>query len=228
MLLPSRQFILLALYAGLLLLLSPCAVQAQTFNFTSQVFRQTSGSGKDTQFTASGTGVNPIQSPVGAGLTFNTNVQNYYAPPNTGFGFNWRGTFTTTSAGTYIFTVTADDGFRCSLTPPGGAAINFGNWSDNSPSPVPYSVTLAANTTYALAMDYYENGAGGGYSPSVRAARRRRRFHLRRPILLEQLFSTVFNYNGQILPLRLTIIFIDRLLVATIGRLQPVSMAILL
>ena len=84
--------------------------------------------------------------------------------PNSPFGIRWSGNFYAPYSGTYTFTVTADDGFRFSLTVAGNSVGSFSRWDVASTGPVTntYQVMLTAGTTYAFGLDYFEDGAGGG------------------------------------------------------------------
>ncbi|MCO5238338.1 MAG: hypothetical protein M9933_18935 [Chitinophagaceae bacterium] len=67
------------------------------------------------------------------------------------------------SAGTYLFTVGGDDGYRLSLD--GGATWVINGWVDQS-----YTVrtfTIALNGTYNMVLEFYENGGENRISFSV-------------------------------------------------------------
>ncbi len=91
-----------------------------------------------------------------------------------GFSATWDGSFTFTSAGTYTFTATADDGIRVFVD--GNKVIDA--WKDQGATTYTAPVTLTAGS-HTVHVEYYENGGaavaevswtqtsggGGGGSP---------------------------------------------------------------
>jgi hypothetical protein len=69
-------------------------------------------------------------------------------------------------AGTYMFTVGGDDGYRLSLD--GGATWVINNWNDQSYSITTYTGSLSG--TLNLVLEYYENGGDNRLSFAVSAA----------------------------------------------------------
>ena len=77
--------------------------------------------------------------------------------PDGEFSVRWTGTVTTTAAGgTYTFYTTTDDGAR--LWVDGQLLID--EWHDQSPTEHSGTISLAADTTYLIRMDYREDGGG--------------------------------------------------------------------
>lgn len=74
--------------------------------------------------------------------------------------FRLRRTF---PAGTYIFTVGGDDGFRLSLN--GGTTWHINRWVDQSYNTTSYTVYL--NGTYDMVLEFYENGGDNRLSFAV-------------------------------------------------------------
>ena len=58
------------------------------------------------------------------------------------------------AAGTYVFTIGGDDGYRFSLD--GGSTWAINRWNDQSYTTSTYSVSL--NGTYNMVLEYYQNG----------------------------------------------------------------------
>jgi autotransporter-associated beta strand protein len=76
----------------------------------------------------------------------------------TNFSVRWVGQLlTTSSAGTYTFTTTSDDGSRVWVN--GQLVVN--NWAYQGPIARSGTITLAANTYYDIRVEY-EQGVGGG------------------------------------------------------------------
>ena len=71
----------------------------------------------------------------------------------------------TMSAGTYVFTVGADDGYRFSLD--GGITWVINRWNDQSYNITTYTTTL--NGTYNMVIEYYENGGQNSLSFTMSA-----------------------------------------------------------
>jgi hypothetical protein len=87
------------------------------------------------------------------------------------FSIRWRGTFTF-SAGTYAFTVGADDGVRLKID----GATRIDDWSDHGYRETSQSVTLTGGP-HLIEVEYYEQGGdarvelrwqgGGGDLPDL-------------------------------------------------------------
>lgn len=69
------------------------------------------------------------------------------------------------AAGTYMFTVGGDDGYRLSLD--GGATWIINKWNDQSYGVTSYTATL--NGTYNMVLEYYQNGGYARISVSMSA-----------------------------------------------------------
>ena len=65
------------------------------------------------------------------------------------------------NAGTYIFTVGGDDGYRLSLD--GGTSWVIDKWNDQSYNITSYTATLT-NANYNMVLEYYENAGGNRIS----------------------------------------------------------------
>jgi hypothetical protein len=72
------------------------------------------------------------------------------------FSAKWTGLVRAPVSGTYIFSVTGDDGVRLFLN---GVKVIEG-WKDQGPTTYTCFATLTANTLYQIESQYYEHGAG--------------------------------------------------------------------
>ncbi|MBA4167101.1 MAG: T9SS type A sorting domain-containing protein [Chitinophagaceae bacterium] len=98
----------------------------------------------------------------GDNTTFNTSG---CAITTANFSVRYRMSKTLT-AGTYLITVGADDGYRLSLD--GGATYVITKWADQGYNTTTYTATLSG--TYNMVLDYYENGGGNRVSFSMSMA----------------------------------------------------------
>ncbi|PWU03025.1 MAG: hypothetical protein C5B52_04145, partial [Bacteroidetes bacterium] len=92
----------------------------------------------------------------------------------------------TLAAGTYVFTVGGDDGYRFSLN--GGSTWVINKWNDQSYGVTSYTVAL--NGTYNMVLEYYENGGGNRLSFAMSANLL--------PIKLVSWSADVVNGNAQL------------------------------
>ncbi|PWU09214.1 MAG: hypothetical protein C5B50_27820 [Verrucomicrobia bacterium] len=81
--------------------------------------------------------------------------------PNAGiatntFSIRWLGQVQSTTAGTYVFGTTCDDGSRLWVN----GTLVVDNWTDQSAVAKYGQITLAGNTLYDIVMEYYQNGGG--------------------------------------------------------------------
>ena len=77
--------------------------------------------------------------------------------PNDNFSVRWTGTVTTTAAaGTYAFYTLTDDGVRLWVD----EQLLIDEWHSQSPTEWSGSISLVADTTYLVKMEYFESGGG--------------------------------------------------------------------
>jgi hypothetical protein len=74
--------------------------------------------------------------------------------PVDGFSARWTGAVSS-SAGTYRFTTTSDDGVRLRVN----GALVIDNWTDHAPTVNAGDATLTAGT-HQVVLEFYENGGG--------------------------------------------------------------------
>lgn len=121
-----------------------------------------------------GTNFNSFKGTVTEGTTGNPNFDESFGGSNTSYATNQCATQTETfsvryrlskyfPAGTYLFVVGGDDGYRLSLD--GGATWVLNYWGDQSYTVNSYSTNLSG--TYDMVLDYYENGGDNRISFSV-------------------------------------------------------------
>lgn len=72
------------------------------------------------------------------------------------FSVKWTGQVKAPVSGTYVFTVTGDDGVRLFLN---GVKVIDG-WRDQGPTSYTYTTTLTAGTLYDIELHYYEHEEG--------------------------------------------------------------------
>ena len=77
--------------------------------------------------------------------------------PSDDFSVRWTGTVTTTAAaGTYTFFTVTDDGVRLWVDD----QLLIDEWHNQGPTEWSGTISLSADTTYLVRMDYYEDGSG--------------------------------------------------------------------
>jgi autotransporter-associated beta strand protein len=84
-----------------------------------------------------------------------TNTQPLY-PQVTEFSVRWLGQVLTTTAGTYTFSTTSDDGSRCWVN----GVLVADNWAFQGPTTRGGTITLAANTLYDIRVEYEQGTVG--------------------------------------------------------------------
>jgi trimeric autotransporter adhesin len=77
---------------------------------------------------------------------------------NTTFSIRWLGQVLSTAAGTYQFTTACDDGSRLWVN----GQLLVDNWVSQGVIPKSGTITLAANTRYAIVMEYFQGTGGAG------------------------------------------------------------------
>jgi len=121
-----------------------------------------------------GTNFNSFKGIVTEGSAGNPNFDESFGGSNTSYATNQCATQTETfsvryrlnkffPAGTYLFVVGGDDGYRLSLD--GGTTWIINYWADQSYTVNSYSVNL--NGTYNMVLEYYENSGANRISFSV-------------------------------------------------------------
>lgn len=76
--------------------------------------------------------------------------------PSDLFSVRWTGTVVPTFTTSYQFHTVTDDGVRLYVN----NQLIIDNWTDHGPTDDFASITLTANVSYSIRMEYYENGGG--------------------------------------------------------------------
>jgi autotransporter-associated beta strand protein len=84
-----------------------------------------------------------------------TNTQPLY-PQVTEFSVRWIGQLLTTTAGTYTFTTTSDDGSRCWVN----GQLVVDNWAFQGGTARSGTISLSAGTLYDIRVEYMQGGGG--------------------------------------------------------------------